>query len=72
MSRRRESRPEKRVVVCELAAQENGGHGSSLGMGRRLKKLGELEDKGVGMGLFTEVEEGLGVRSLLVGGGHKV
>lgn len=36
------------------------------------EELGELEREGVGIGLLDEVEDGLCLGSLLVGGGHEV
>lgn len=41
-------------------------------MGGELEELGELEGEGVGIVLFTEVEDEFGLGSLLVGGGHEV
>lgn len=67
-----EAGPEIRVVASELLAEENGGHGSGLRGGRELEKVGEFEGERVGIGLLAEVEEELGLGSLLVGGGHEV
>lgn len=37
-----------------------------------MKELRELEDESIRMILFTEVEEGFGLGTLVVGGGHEM
>lgn len=66
--------PEEGIIVVarEVAAEEDGGHGSCFGVGGRVEKLSETEDEGIGVGLFAEIEESFGLRTLLVAGGDEV
>lgn len=67
-----EAGPEEGVIVGELAAEEDDGHGPGLGSGRGLQDVEELEKEGIRVGLLAEVEEGFGLGSLVVAGGHKM
>lgn len=37
-----------------------------------MEEVGELEREGIGLGLLAEIEERLGLRALVVGGGHEM
>lgn len=69
---RGEARVDVGVVAGEELAEEDGGHGAELDVGTAVEEVGELEGEGVGIGLLGEVEEGLGLGSELVGGGHEM
>ncbi|KOM34527.1 hypothetical protein LR48_Vigan02g067700 [Vigna angularis] len=70
-SGRGEEWPEERVVVVrEVAADEDSGHGSGLRFGGSVEEVGQAKEEGFWAGLLAEVEERLKLRTLVVGEGH--
>lgn len=53
--------PEEGVVVLagQMAAEEDGAHGSGFRVGGRVEELGQFENKRVRVGLLAQVEQRL-------------